>query len=121
MDLKAATDALAALAQETRLRAFRLLVAAGPEGLAAGEIARQLDVPANTLSTHLAILSNAGLAGSRRESRSILYAADYDGMRALLEYLVRDCCNGRPEACADLLNAIAPSACCPPAEPRSPS
>jgi len=121
MDSKTAIHALAALAQETRLHAFRLLVAAGPDGLPAGDIARRLAVPANTLSSHLGILTNAGLATSRRESRSILYAADYEGMRALLEYLVRDCCNGRPEACANLLDAIAPSACCLPVEPRSPS
>lgn len=121
MDECRAIAALAALAQDTRLRAFRLLVTAGPDGLPAGEIARRLDVPANTLSTHLAILANAGLATSRRESRSILYAADYDGMQALLSYLVRDCCAGRPEACSGLIEAIAPPECCPPFEPRRPS
>ena len=96
------------------MRAFRLLVEAGEEGVPAGEIARRLDVPHNTLSTHLAQLTRAGLVRSRRESRSIIYMADLAGIRALLAFLVQDCCHGRPEACAPLLDAALPlSACCP--------
>jgi ArsR family transcriptional regulator, arsenate/arsenite/antimonite-responsive transcriptional repressor len=114
MDVIAATESLAALAQETRLRAFRLLVEAGPEGMPAGEIARRLGVPHNTLSVHLAQLTRAGLARSRRESRSIIYLADLAGVRDLIAFLVQDCCHGRPEACGPLLDAVLPlAACCP--------
>ena len=79
MDQSQTIKALAALAQESRLQAFRLLVRSGPDGLAAGEIARRLDVPHNTLSSHLAILANAGLLTSHRQSRSIIYRIDFDG------------------------------------------
>lgn len=103
MDLNSATQALAALAQGTRLDTFRLLVRAGAEGLSAGVIARELDIPANTLSAHLSVLSHAGLVLSRREGRSIIYTADYDGMRQLINYLLQDCCQGRPEICTGLL------------------
>lgn len=99
MDMKQAIDALGALAQETRLHVFRLLVTAGPEGLPAGAVAEQLGAPASTLSFHLAYLSRAGLVVSRRESRSIIYSANFDGMRGLLDFLTRDCCSGRPEMC----------------------
>jgi len=109
MKLPAAIDALSALAQEHRLAVFRLLVRTGPDGLAAGEIARQLGVRPNTLSTHLTILGHAGLIRSRREGRSMIYAADYDGMRNLLGFLVADCCAGRPEICKPLV-AIAQTA-----------
>jgi DNA-binding transcriptional ArsR family regulator len=102
MDTQTAIPALAALAQETRLRTFRLLVQAGPEGLPAGEIARRLDVQPATLSFHLQQLERAGLVVSRRDSRRIIYAPDFEGMRALLAFLTRDCCNGRPEICGDL-------------------
>ena len=101
-----------ALGQETRLRAFRLLVEAGEEGVPAGEIARRLDVPHNTMSTHLAQLARAGLVRSRRRSRSIIYMADLAGTRALLAFLVEDCCRGRPEACGPLLDAALPVAAC---------
>jgi ArsR family transcriptional regulator, arsenate/arsenite/antimonite-responsive transcriptional repressor len=114
MGLTAAVEAMNALGQETRMRAFRLLVEAGEEGVPAGEIARRLDVPHNTLSTHLAQLTRAGLVRSRRESRSIIYMADLAGIRALLGFLVQDCCHGRPETCAPLLDAVLPLAvCCP--------
>lgn len=102
MQIPAAVDALSALAHGHRLAVFRLLVRAGVGGLAAGEIAREVGVRPNTLSTHLAILSHAGLVGSRREGRSVIYSADYDGMRDLLGFLVDDCCGGRPEICAPL-------------------
>ena len=103
---------MGALGQETRLRAFRLLVEAGEEGVPAGEIARRLDVPHNTMSSHLALLTRAGLIRSRRESRSIIYTADFAGIRALLAFLVQDCCRGRPEACGPLLDAVLPVAAC---------
>jgi DNA-binding transcriptional ArsR family regulator len=99
MKSKNAIDALSALAQETRLGIFRLLVRQGPDGLPAGAIGERLDIPAPTLSFHLAQLSRAGLVTSRREGRSILYAADYRGMNGLLTYLTEDCCQGRPELC----------------------
>lgn len=100
MEVKLAVHALSALAHEGRLTVFRLLVRAGDEGLPAGELARLLDVPANTLSTNLGILSRAGLVHSRREGRSIVYAADYDGMSDLITFLMKDCCQGRAEVCA---------------------
>jgi ArsR family transcriptional regulator len=99
MKSKAAIEALSALAQETRLAIFRLLVREGPDGLPAGTIGERLEIPAPTLSFHLAQLSRAGLVAARREGRSILYAADYRGMNALLTYLTEDCCQGRPELC----------------------
>ena len=102
MDTKEAIDALGALAQDTRLQVFRLLVTAGPEGLPAGEIAESLNAAASTLSFHLAYLSRAGLVVSRRESRSIIYAANFDGMRGLLDFLTQDCCKGQPEMCRPL-------------------
>jgi ArsR family transcriptional regulator, arsenate/arsenite/antimonite-responsive transcriptional repressor len=116
MDSKLATNAFGALAQETRLAVFRLLIEAGAEGMPAGEIARHLGTPHNTMSTHLAILARAGLVTSRRESRSVIYAADYAGVRGLIEFLLHDCCKGRPETCAPLLDAaLAPAAGrCPP-------
>ncbi|MBL6457353.1 helix-turn-helix transcriptional regulator [Belnapia sp. T6] len=117
METKQTLEALAALAQETRLAVFRLLVEAGLEGMSAGDIARQLAVPHNTMSSHLGILARAGLVTSRRESRSVIYAADYAGVRGLIAFLLQDCCKGRPEICAPLLDAaLAPAAarCCPP-------
>ena len=102
MESKVAVEALSALAHEGRLAAFRLLVRAGDEGLPAGELARLLDVPANTLSTNLAILSRAGLVSSRREGRSIVYAANYAGMSSLISFLMKDCCEGRAEVCAPI-------------------
>ena len=95
MKLQAAVEALGALAQETRLSAFRLLVREGPEGLPAGEIAERLGVPPATLSFHLAHLERAGLVASTREGRSIRYAADFSGMQGLLTYLMQDCCRGK--------------------------
>src|SRR5580765_4979397 len=101
---------LAALAQEARLEVFRPLVKAGPEGLAAGEIARRLDTAPNTMSAQLLILANAGLIRSRREGRSIIYSADFAATRDLLVFLTEDCCGGRSEICAPLV-AVA-SRCC---------
>lgn len=100
MEAETAIKRLSALAQEARLAVFRLLVKAGPEGMAAGDIARHLDVAPNTLSAQLLVLSNAGLTAARREGRSIIYAVKFDAMRALLGFLTEDCCGGRPEICA---------------------
>lgn len=102
MEHTAAIHALAALAQDTRLAAFRLLVRTGPGGLNAGDIAAALGVPASTLSHHLAHLERAGLLRSRRLRRQIFYAADYEGVRRLLVFLTEDCCQGRPEICGGI-------------------
>lgn len=99
-------EALSALAQETRLDVFRLLVSTGPPGLCAGEIAVRLDVRQNTLSTHLALLARAGLVRGVREGRSIRYIANFEGMRRLLGFLMEDCCGGRPETCRPLLEEL---------------
>ena len=112
MELKAAATHLSALGHEGRLAIFRLLVQAGPQGVAAGEIARRLEMIPNTLSANLNVLSHAGLIGSRREGRSIIYAADYAAMSGLLGFLMQDCCNGAPEICAPLEGLIARAAGC---------
>ena len=98
-----AVDALGALAHETRLSVFRLLVQAGPDGMVAGAIAERLGVPPSTMSHHLATLERAGLARSQRESRLIHYRADYPAMRRLLTFLLQDCCGGAPEMCSGLM------------------
>jgi DNA-binding transcriptional ArsR family regulator len=97
-----ATQALAALSQPTRLAVFRLLVREGPAGLPAGEVARKIGVQPATLSFHLAQLERAGLLVSKRQSRRILYAADFAAMRSLVGFLLDDCCHGRPEICDGL-------------------
>jgi len=111
MDITTATRALSALSQPTRLETFRLLVRSGPDGMPAGEIARNLEVPHNTMSSHLSILANAGLVASRREGRSVIYGVDFDGTRHLLGYLMEDCCQGRPEICRPALENVL-KACC---------
>lgn len=103
---------LAALAQDTRLETFRLLVRLEPEGLPAGEVARQMEVPQNTMSAHLAILARSGLVRSERRSRTIIYRADLSRLREMMLFLVKDCCAGRPELCAPLIAELTP--CCPP-------
>lgn len=112
METTDAIKRLSALAQDSRLDVFRLLVKAGPSGVAAGEIARAPGITPNTLSAQLTILANAGLVTSRRNGRSIVYAADYDSMRGLLVYLMEDCCQGRPEVCAPLTKIAVRAACC---------
>lgn len=112
MKSKDAIDAFAALAQPTRLAVIKLLVRAGPEGMASGEIARVVEAPASTISTHLAVLARAGLVSSRRDSRLIYYAADMTGLSDLLGYLVEDCCEGHPEICAPLAKVVERAACC---------
>lgn len=117
MYLPTAVAALSGLANQHRLVAFRLLVRAGPDGMAAGDIAREVGLLPNTLSTHLATLAHAGLVRSRREGRSLIYSADYAGMRDLLDYLMEDCCGGHPEICAPPVAGAAEPACCPAPEP----
>lgn len=104
--MRKAVAALSALGHEARLTTFRMLVQAGRDGLAAGEIARRLDVPPNTLSANLNILSNAGLVQSRRDGRSIIYTARYDYMSDLLGFLVEDCCDASHEICAPLAEVV---------------
>jgi ArsR family transcriptional regulator, arsenate/arsenite/antimonite-responsive transcriptional repressor len=106
--------ALSALAQSTRLDTFRLLVKREPEGVPAGELARLIEVPQNTMSAHLAILSRAGLITGERHSRSIIYRASLDRLRGLMLFLVKDCCDGNPDLCAPLIADLMP--CCPPGE-----
>ncbi|MBL8895106.1 MAG: helix-turn-helix transcriptional regulator [Rhizobiales bacterium] len=110
MDSLSTVSALSALAQTTRLEAFRELVRSEPHGLPAGEIARRLNVPQNTMSAHLAVLNRAGLIAAERQSRSIIYRADLTAVRNLVLYLLRDCCAGKPELCAPVIEALAP--CC---------
>jgi ArsR family transcriptional regulator len=113
MKPKDAVAALGALAQETRLAIFRLLVQAGPEGLAAGAIAEKLGVSPATLSFHLKELSRAGLAKTRSAARFVYYSADFDGMSALMAYLTENCCRGMPGECLTTMeNALA--RCCAP-------
>ncbi|MEX2207377.1 MAG: metalloregulator ArsR/SmtB family transcription factor [Myxococcota bacterium] len=99
MEISRALGALGAMAQETRLRIFRALVQRGPDGLPAGRIAALLDLPAPTLSFHLAQLRRAGLVRFRREGRSLIYVADYAAIEGLVAYLTENCC-GRGQACA---------------------
>ena len=95
METKQAVQALSALAQGTRLDVYRLLVQAGPEGMAAGQIGEKLDLAPATLSFHLAGLTRAGLAKSRPEGRFVIYSADFQAMNALVGYLSENCCGGR--------------------------
>jgi ArsR family transcriptional regulator len=111
MDSTEAIAALAALAQSTRLETFRILVEREPDGVAAGDLARLLSIPQNTMSAHLAVLARAGLVRSERRSRSIIYRGDLGRLRDVVQFLVQDCCGGRPELCGPLLAELSP--CCP--------
>jgi DNA-binding transcriptional ArsR family regulator len=102
MESEQAILALAALAQSTRMSVFRLLVKYEPDGLAAGDIARALAVPQNTMSAHLAILARAELVMSERKSRSIVYRANLATFQSLTSFMVEDCCGGRADVCAPL-------------------
>ena len=115
MDTSYATAALAALAQPTRLEAVRRLVANEPAGLPAGEVAAQLQVPQNTMSTHLAVLARAGLVHGERQGRLVIFRADLGRLRELTLYLLKDCCGGRPELCAAIVDELTP--CCTTEEP----
>ncbi|TWG49837.1 helix-turn-helix transcriptional regulator [Aminobacter sp. J44] len=114
MESDNAITALAALAQTTRLEAFRLLVQHEPDGLPAGELARLLDVPQNTMSSHLSTLARAGLIEGERQSRSIIYRAKLNGLKELMLFLLKDCCGGNAELCAPLIAELTP--CCSPQE-----
>jgi ArsR family transcriptional regulator len=111
MDKSRTIAAMAALAQPTRLDTFKLLVSREPAGVPAGELARLIDVPQNTMSAHLAVLSRAGLIIGERHSRSIIYRADLTGIRDVISFLLKDCCGGRAELCQPLIDDLAP--CCP--------
>jgi DNA-binding transcriptional ArsR family regulator len=114
MDERQALDGFAALSQETRLRIVRRLVRAGPKGMAAGAIAESMGVSPSNMSFHLKELERSGMIAARREARSIIYTADYDALRGLIEFLMKDCCGGRPEICAPVLA----DPCCAPAKTR---
>ncbi|MDR3520526.1 MAG: metalloregulator ArsR/SmtB family transcription factor [Acidocella sp.] len=110
MESNDAISAFAALAQETRLAVFRALVRAEPAGIAAGDLARDLGVPANTMSAHLSVLARAGLVSSRRDSRSIIYRAEITRLREVIVFLAADCCGGNADLCAPLVADLMP--CC---------
>jgi ArsR family transcriptional regulator, arsenate/arsenite/antimonite-responsive transcriptional repressor len=112
MDSLQAIAALSALAQATRLDTFRLLVEREPDGVPAGELARRIEVPQNTMSAHLAILARAGLIVGRRHSRSIIYRADLDRFREVALFLLKDCCGGRANLRPPLIVDLTP--CFPP-------
>jgi ArsR family transcriptional regulator len=113
-----ALAALAALGQPTRLEIFRLLMRHEPGGLAAGAIADAIECPHNTLSSHLSILARSGLVRGTRDGRSIVYRADVEGMRALIAFLIKDCCDGHPDVCNFF--GLLGSSGCPPAPKRKP-
>ena len=113
MEIKTAVLALGALAQETRLTIFRLLVEAGPEGLAAGRIGETLKVPGATLSFHLKELARTGLVSSKQEKQFIYYAVDFERMAGLMTYLTQNCCQGMPKECLTVVET-ALGRCCPP-------
>jgi len=113
MDEKQALDAFAALSQETRLRIVRQLVKAGPGGMPAGAIGEAMDgASSSRMSFHLSHLEQAGLVESRRDGRSIVYSAAYPALSGLIEFLMRDCCQGHPEVCNPAVASL--SACCAP-------
>ena len=104
MDTKAVLAALAALAQESRLAVFRLLIQAGPAGLAASRIAEQLAIAPSSLSFHLKELSHAGLLASKQDGRFVIYTANVEAMNGLIGFLTENCCGGLPCGAAELLN-----------------
>jgi ArsR family transcriptional regulator, arsenate/arsenite/antimonite-responsive transcriptional repressor len=101
-----AIEALAALSHKTRLAVFKLLVSVGPEGVPSGDIARKLAVPATTMSTHLAVLTRAGLIAPHRDSRTVYYRLDIEGTQRLFSYLMADCCAGRADLCGPALATL---------------
>jgi DNA-binding transcriptional ArsR family regulator len=117
MEEMQALDALGALSQETRLRIVRLLVTAGPDGMAAGAIGEAMNATSSRLSFHLTHLEHAGLVQSRRDGRSIRYSAAYDALSGLIAFLMRDCCQGHPDVCAPAVAALTACACPPAVEP----
>lgn len=114
METKDALPAFAALSQENRLDALRLLVKSGPGGVAAGALGDRLGIAAPTMSFHLKELANAGLVTSRKDGRHVFYAADYGGIRRLVDFLMADCCQGDPRLCGPYIvkeNRNEPLAC----------
>ncbi|EUC00705.1 transcriptional regulator, ArsR family [Rhizobium sp. CF080] len=111
MDERQALASFGALSQDTRLQIVRMLVVAGPAGMAAGTIAERLDVSPSNVSFHLKELDRAGLISQQRESRSIIYSANFEGLGGLVRFLMEDCCAGHPEICAP---AAEVAACCAP-------
>ena len=111
MNERQAQSAFAALSQETRLRIVRMLVKAGPDGMAAGAIAEKAEVSSSNVSFHLKELEHAGLIAARREARSIIYSAHYETLSGLIQFLMKDCCAGHPEICAPAMANV----CCTPA------
>ena len=118
MDEKRALRAFSALSDGTRLRVVRALVVAGPEGSAAGTIAQNVGASPSRMSFHLAALAEAGLVTSRREAKSIIYSADFDALSGIIQFLMRDCCGGRPEICDPAMAVL--SACCSPSKGATP-
>jgi ArsR family transcriptional regulator, arsenate/arsenite/antimonite-responsive transcriptional repressor len=118
MKITDAVTALAALAQETRLSIFRLLIEAGPEGVAAGRIAETLEVPGATLSFHLKELSRTGLVSSQQEKQFIYYAVDFGRMAELMTFLTQNCCKGMPQACLSVVETALGSCCSPKVKPK---
>ncbi len=106
MKNQTAVTAFSALAQETRLSIFRLLITRAPAGLLAGEIARTLSIAPSTLSGHLGILKRAGLLHSSRQHREIRYQADITAMNSLIGFMLKDCCNGQAENCSEILSLL---------------
>jgi ArsR family transcriptional regulator, arsenate/arsenite/antimonite-responsive transcriptional repressor len=113
MEIRLAVMALAALAQETRLSIYRLLVEAGPEGVAAGRIGEALEVPGATLSFHLKELARASLVSARQEKQFIYYAVDFERMAELMTFLTQNCCKGMPQECLTVVETEL-GRCCPP-------
>ncbi|MGG6892738.1 ArsR/SmtB family transcription factor [Rhizobium sp. BR 315] len=111
MNQRQALTSFAALSQETRLQIIRLLVVAGPEGMAAGALAEKLEVSPSNISFHLKELERSGLIGAQRQSRSIIYTANYESLGGLIRFLMEDCCSGHPEICAP---AAVVATCCEP-------
>lgn len=111
MDIEDAVSALKGLAQNSRLKVFRLLVRAGRDGMAAGDIAKVIGIPKNTLSSHLGILARANLVQARKDGRSVIYAVNLEGTRSLLSFLVEDCCQGEPSVCGKLIETTLASCC----------
>ena len=118
MEITSAVTALAALAQETRLSIFRLLVEAGPEGVSAGRIGDTLEVPAATLSFHLKELARAGLVSTRQERQFIYYAVDFERMADLMTFLTQNCCRGMPEKCLTVVETALGRCCRPKLKPK---
>jgi ArsR family transcriptional regulator, arsenate/arsenite/antimonite-responsive transcriptional repressor len=118
MEIKDAVTSLAALAQETRLCIYRLLVGAGPKGLAAGRIGEELEVPGATLSFHLKELSRAGLVSSRQDRQFIYYAVDFERMADLMTFLTQNCCKGMPKECLTVVETELGRCCLPKPKPK---